>query len=74
MGADICQNHQPPFVLMNILIWNTNETTSQGFRRTLKEFIRIHKPEIVGLLGTKVSGYKADNFCNKLGFDYWVRV
>ena len=44
------------------------------FLITTKDIIRIHKPTILGLLETRVSGEKADTVCRKLGFDYWVRV
>ena len=59
---------------MNLLIWNSNRTTSKEFSCTIKELLRIHKPVILGLLETKVSGFKADTICNKLGFEHWLRV
>lgn len=47
---------------------------SREVLRFLKDMIKIHKPDILGLLETRVSGTKADDICNKLGFDDWVRV
>ena len=62
------------FMMINIMMWNTNGTASKVFSCTMKDLLRIHRPEILGLLEMKVSGFKADDICNKLGFDYWVRV
>ena len=67
----------PPrhILLMDMIIWNYNGAASRSFLCTLKDVIHRYKPGILGLLETKVSGQRqADDICNKLGFDYWVRV
>ena len=63
-----------PILLMDTIIWNCNGATSRSFLCTLKDVIHRYKLGILGLLETKVSGKQADDICNKLGFDYWVRV
>lgn len=42
--------------------------------RTLKDLIKAHRPLILGILEPKISDVKADDVCNKLSFDNWVRV
>lgn len=59
---------------MIILIWNCQGAASREVGRTLKEMIWIHKPQVLGLLEPKISGYKADEVCKKLVFEDWIRV
>lgn len=59
---------------MNIVIWNLKGAAPQEFLRTVKEILEVHKPDILGLLETRVSGKKGDIICRKLSFDYWLRV
>ena len=59
---------------MGIIIWNANGAASEEFLRAVKEIIRVHKPDILGLLETRISGDRVDIICRKLGFDYWLRV
>ena len=47
---------------------------SRAFSCTLKYMLRLHKPEILGLMETKISGEQAYRFCNSLRFDYWIIV
>ncbi|KAG8475227.1 hypothetical protein CXB51_032054 [Gossypium anomalum] len=44
------------------------------FSRIFWEYNREHKPDLVGLLETTVSGSKADSVIAKLGFDFSHRV
>lgn len=56
------------------LIWNIQGAGLRETIRSLKEMIRIDKPQILGLLEPKISGSNADVVCNKLGFTDWIRV
>lgn len=53
---------------------NCQGAASKGLMRSLKEFIRIHKPDVIGLLEPKVSGIHTDNICKHVGFEEWARV
>ena len=59
---------------MNFIVWNCNGTASREFLRTSKEVLKKYKPDLVGLVETKISGFKADQVCRKLGLDSWSRV
>lgn len=59
---------------MIVMIWNCQGAASANFMRSLKSFIDIHKPDVLGLLEPKVYGAHADRVCMKIGFDEWVRV
>ncbi|XP_031101934.1 uncharacterized protein LOC116005836 [Ipomoea triloba] len=47
---------------------------SKEFKRTLKHYCFVYKPDIVCLVEPKVSGTQANSICNSLGFEDWVRV
>lgn len=59
---------------MNILTWNCQGAASRSFLRAAKWIISSERPTIFALFETKVSGTKANEICNKLGFHHWVRV
>lgn len=59
---------------MICMVWICQGVASREVLRFLLDMIKMHKPQVLGLLETKVSGAKADSICNKLGFDDWVRV
>ena len=40
----------------------------------MKDLLKQHKPDILGLLEPKVSRSQADDVCQKLGFKEWIRV
>jgi len=50
------------------LVWNVRGAGSKEFLNTLKEHMRMHKPQILALLKTHISGLRADEVCNKIGF------
>lgn len=54
--------------MVNILFWNTRGTLNAGFRRTIMDLIKNHRPDILVLLETKISGNKADSVINSLGY------
>ncbi|KAK8998158.1 hypothetical protein V6N11_012689 [Hibiscus sabdariffa] len=47
---------------------------SSTFRRHFKDFMRIHHPELVALMEPRVSGRKADNILQRLGFVNSFRI
>ena len=60
--------------IMNLLVWNCQGAASREFVRVLKDLLKQHKPDILGLLEPKVSGSQADDVCQKLGFKEWIRL
>ncbi|KAJ8447113.1 hypothetical protein Cgig2_022842 [Carnegiea gigantea] len=77
--------HTPPWVLLTILymtshmelkmlIWNTQGAGSRKFLRTLKEHVRMQRPQIMALLETHVNGHRADDVCRKIGFRHHFHV
>lgn len=59
---------------MILMIWNCQGAALTNLMRSLKNFIGIHKPNILGLLEPKVSGVHVDNICRRIGYDEWVRM
>ncbi|XP_019160870.1 PREDICTED: uncharacterized protein LOC109157416 [Ipomoea nil] len=57
-----------------MLSWNCQGAASASFRRILKQFLRLHKPSLVCLFESKVSGAQANEICSSFGFDEWIRV
>ncbi|KAI7984919.1 hypothetical protein LOK49_LG14G01355 [Camellia lanceoleosa] len=53
---------------MKLLFWNCRGTGNNTFKRNLKEILRIHKPDILVLMETKVSLSSMGMFFNNLGF------
>ncbi|WCJ39803.1 DNAse I-like superfamily protein [Euphorbia peplus] len=59
---------------MSFLFWNCQGAASGQFLRSLKLILSIHKPSLIALLETKISGSSAEAICRKVGFSSWVRV
>jgi len=53
---------------MNILVWNAQGASSRQFLNVLREHIRRHRPSIVALVETRISGSRAQSVCNGTGF------
>lgn len=68
----------PLFPMFNmsvkIMMWNVEGAAKPVFMSTLKEIIRINKPNVMGLVETHISGEKAQRICNHIGFSGQVRV
>ncbi|XP_073304620.1 uncharacterized protein [Primulina huaijiensis] len=47
---------------------------SKELNRVLKDIIKKFNPSVLGLLEPRVSGSHADDICNKMGYDNWLRV
>ncbi|XP_019160774.1 PREDICTED: uncharacterized protein LOC109157330 [Ipomoea nil] len=59
---------------MDCLLWNCQGASGKRSIRTLKNLLLDHKPCILGLFESKVSGVQANAICCKLGFSDWIRV
>ncbi|XP_072055927.1 uncharacterized protein [Arachis hypogaea] len=64
-------NTFPIITSMIILSWNYRGAASSAFCRTLKEFVGMHKPNVVILLETRCSGETAERTIRNCGFDHW---
>ena len=54
------------FAGMTILFWNCNGVASKTFLRSLKDLLRIHRFDYLGLVETRINGFRADDICNSL--------
>ncbi|XP_019160483.1 PREDICTED: uncharacterized protein LOC109157057 [Ipomoea nil] len=52
-----------PWVFMISIIWNCQGAGGRDFHRVLKHLIKVHKPNLVGLVEPKVSGSHANTIC-----------
>ena len=59
---------------MNIFVWNVQGARSREVLNILREHIRMHKPMIMALVETHVSGTRAQEICHRVGFRNWFRV
>ncbi|CAL5362434.1 unnamed protein product [Camellia sinensis] len=58
----------PSMDLLRILFWNCRGAGNNKFKCNLVELIKLHKPEILILMETKVAFSTMNNFFNSLGF------
>jgi len=58
---------------VRILVWNVRGTGKRNFLQEFKEHVPQHKPQIVALLETHISGVQADEVCRRSGYDSWHR-
>lgn len=56
--------YQPMIVIM----WNCRGAASQGFMQAFKDMVDFHKPTLVILIETKLSGARATKVISRLGF------
>ena len=59
---------------LKLFIWNVRGAGSREFFNSLKEYIRSHRPAIIALLETHISGRRADDVCNRIGLQGRYRV
>ncbi|KAJ8443567.1 hypothetical protein Cgig2_020654 [Carnegiea gigantea] len=61
---------------VKILVWNVWGAGSNKFLNSIKEHIRMHKPQIIALLETHVSGPAVDEVCRNIGYQgiFWVEA
>ncbi|CAL1400518.1 unnamed protein product [Linum trigynum] len=57
-----------------ILAWNVCGAGGKTFLRTTKLLIRNHNPDFLILIEPQISGTRADQICEKLGFPEVIRV
>ncbi|KAI8029071.1 hypothetical protein LOK49_LG01G03937 [Camellia lanceoleosa] len=60
--------HYPSMDLLKLLIWNRCGASNNTFKRNLVKIIRVHKPEILILMETKMAFGTMGNIFNRLGF------
>jgi len=59
---------------IKIIVWNVRGAGSRECLNSLKEYIRIHKPAIIAILEMHISGKRAEEVCNNIGFQGRYRV
>lgn len=59
---------------IKIMTWNVQGEAKQAFMPTIKELIKIDKPNLLALVETHISGDKAQSICDCIGFSRQLRV
>ena len=59
---------------MNIFVWNVQVAGSREVLNSLREHIHMHRPSIVALVETLISGAKAQSVCDRIEFRNCFRV
>jgi len=59
---------------MKLFIWNIQGAGNNEALNILREHIKNHRPHIVALVETRVSGAGAQLTCDKIGFKNCFRV
>jgi len=67
------RGHMQPHKV-NIFIWNVQGAGSRQFQNILREYIYRHRPSIMALVETRLSGLKAWQVCDRTGFRRSIRV
>jgi len=57
-----------------LLVCNVQGAGNREFLNILHEHLRLHQPSIIGLVETHVSGRRAQEVCDKIGFTNCFRV
>lgn len=61
-------------LFMIILNWNVRGASNNEFDRTLREIIRVNKPDILTLHEPRISGDRPQNVIRNLGFNHHILV
>ncbi|KAI8026101.1 hypothetical protein LOK49_LG02G00496 [Camellia lanceoleosa] len=64
----------PHMSLMDMLFWNCRGAGNNKFKGNIKELIKIHKPDILVLMETKVEFQSMGMFFNSLGLTTLAHV
>lgn len=54
---------------MKIVCWNCRGAASSDFRRNIKNLLFMHKPNIVIITEPRISGQRASQVINGIGYD-----
>jgi hypothetical protein len=54
---------------LKVLLWNCRGAGSGAFRVNFLDIMQMHRPNIIGLTETRLSGERAKSTCASLGFD-----
>lgn len=58
-------------MMMNSMVWNARGAGSKEFVQDFKSLVKIHKPNLVGLVETRVGRDRANKIVRRLGFSNW---
>lgn len=56
---------------MSVLLWNIRGAGSEASLLYLQEMIRLHKPDLIGILEPKQNSRKIEDFSRKIGYEGW---
>ena len=56
-------------LIMNIIVWNCRGALKPNFQRHVSELVRIHNPDILVVMETRVGGDRAKEITDRLPFD-----
>lgn len=56
---------------MSVLLWNIRGAGSEASLLYLQEMIRLHKPDLIGILEPKQNSSKIEDFSRKIGYEGW---
>lgn len=59
---------------LSLLVWNVKGAGGANFMSSIKELIGIHRPSVLALVEPRISGLRADEVCDRLGYDGLIRV
>ncbi|XP_021765937.1 uncharacterized protein LOC110730442 [Chenopodium quinoa] len=71
---DSLPNLAPDTLPITCMIWNVQGAGSANFIRSLKDLIRIHRPNVLTLVETHMGGEQAVKIANIIGYDGHERV
>lgn len=55
--------------MMNMLIWNCKGAGNNRFPDLIRDYVKMYKLGFLAIIEPHISGVRADNVINKLGFD-----
>ena len=65
---------ESPSQHFKVLVWNVQGARSREFRNILREHLQVHRPSIIDLVETRISGIRAREVCDSLGFSRCIRA
>lgn len=66
-------NTSPHLPSFSFLLWNVRGARNPDFRKVFRNLINTHKPDLIVLTETRLSGDRAHNVVNELGYrDFYI--
>lgn len=59
---------------MIIVTWNCQVMGSRHSHCVLTDIVKMHRPDVLVLVETKISGEKEDSVCARLHFKEWAMI